>query len=122
MSAKRHNFNAALFIAFASVSVVANYLIFELRYNWYLSADESRFLSVGYSIFSIAIVYTWILYPSRLATVGLGVLGLIFPSILPGDNFYPLDFKFLIAVVFGVTLLLAATEFRLRFGSERKPD
>lgn len=112
MSGKLYKVKVALFLTFASISVAANYLIFELRYKWYLSADESIFLSIGYVFFMAFIVCMWALHPSRLATVALGTLSLIFPSIISGDKPPSLEFKLLATALLGVGLLLVTTEFR----------
>lgn len=109
---------AFLLLAFLAIGV--HFLGFELRYAWYLSPKEVKFLRYGYVICIFCIFLLWLFYPSRVLVAALGLIAFVFPIILGpvilGDEhiFVPLDWKYSGFVILSLLMLICATELRRR--------
>lgn len=121
MSIKPNGVRMSIFFAVAIVSLVLHFLMFELRYMWYLSPADARFLRIGYLIFATAIIALWIFLPSRLLVATISFVCFLFPPLLRGDRFpsllageVPGDGGIVGFVLFSVLLLVIATELRRR--------
>ena len=107
-------------LALALVGAGLHFLMFELRYRWYVDPELSTFLSIGYVAFLVALSVVWMLYPSRIATAFVAIAGIIFPKILRSDEFVTPNVAFAIFAAVPVILLIAASHLRLQDWRIRK--
>lgn len=110
-----------VFLLLATVAIAVHYLMFELRYVWYLNVDDSRFVHTGYNICVFTIILLWVFFPSRILVAMMGFATFLFPPLLRGDRFpsllageVPGDGGVVGFVLFSVLLLVGATELRRR--------
>jgi hypothetical protein len=85
------------------------FLIFELRYMWYLGASEFAFLRICNIACLLVIVALWAFFPSPFLVALVALLGLIFPPFYDQSTFATVDLRFAGVVLLGVGLLVAAT-------------
>jgi len=98
-------------IALCVVALATSWLVFELRYVWYLQAEQSLVLRRGILLVAASILALWWLYPSRIAVVLLGLAGLFFPPLIDA-RFVGLTPEFLPGVALVLALLVGATQLR----------
>lgn len=112
-----------VFLLLATVAIAVHYLMFELRYVWYLNVDDSRFVHTGYNICVFTIILLWVFFPSRILVAMMSFATFLFPPLLRGDRFPSLlagevpgmkDWRFIGVVLFSILLLVGATELRRR--------
>lgn len=108
-----------LFFVVAILALVVHFLLFQLRYGWYLKADDFSFLLAGYAVCSLAVIALWALLPSRLLVAATGLIAFIFPPMLQGNKFVPLDVRFAGFVMLSLLLLVGATELQRRARAHR---
>lgn len=101
------------FFVFAAVSLAVHLLIIDLRYRWFLNNEESRLLSIIYSVCIIFIILLWTFYPSRILTAIIAFLSYLLPPVIDGDTFVSIDLKLMVFVVPSILLFLLATELRI---------
>ncbi|MGH8027124.1 MAG: hypothetical protein ACREO0_10400 [Pseudoxanthomonas sp.] len=103
-----------LFGIFAILAVGATLFIFELRYMWFVSKSEFALLR-SIEITGICLIFvSWALYPSRLATLTVGIIMLVTPAFIPSSKFVPIDAAFLAWVCLAAVLMLAATQLNIK--------
>ncbi len=94
-------------------SLVALWVVFELRYVWYVQPDQLMVLRLGFTAVAGSIVALWLLYPSRVAVALLGFSGLAFPPLFD-SRFVGITPGFLLWVALIVGFLVGATQLRRR--------
>lgn len=93
------------------ISLLLFWVLFELRYMWFVEVEQARVLRFGIALFALLIVILWIIYPSRAMVAALGTLGLLFPPIINEQYVWPnLGFVPWMLVVIG--FLVATTQLR----------
>ena len=107
-------FKLLAFLGIAIVSLTVHFLIFELRYMWYLNADNASFLRIGYAVSLIVIIGLWLMFPSRFLVATTAIVSFIFPPVLRGDVFVSPNWKFMAFVLISICLLMGTTELRRR--------
>jgi hypothetical protein len=94
-------------------SLAALWIVFELRYVWYVQPDQLMVLRLGFTAVAGSIVALWVLYPSRVAVGLLGFSCLAFPPLFD-SRFVGITPGFLLWVALILSLLLGATQLRRR--------
>ena len=108
-----------LFIVCAVIALSAHFLIFEMRYMWYLDIQDHKLLRGGYIACACAILALWAFFPSRVLVALLGVLALFFPHLYYATGARPLlgreiDLATIWFALLSVATLVGATELRRR--------
>ena len=96
------------------IAALVHWTSFELRYMWYPGPAEYLFLRVGYAICLTIILLLLAFFPSRLLVLFVATITFLFPPFLRGDAFVPIDWRFAIAALPSILLLVGVTELRLR--------
>jgi len=104
----------AAFFSLALIAILVHWTSFELRYMWYSGPAEYLFLRVGYAICLTIILLLLAFFPSRLLVLFVATITFLFPPFLRGDAFVPIDWRFAIAALPSILLLVGVTELRLR--------
>jgi hypothetical protein len=100
----------------AALSLIALWLVFSLRYEWYTDSDSLIVLRASLGLGIAAIVGCWVLVPSRAIVSALGIATLVFPPFVDRDFVLP-DIRFA-PFILGVAALLAlATHLRRALGA-----
>lgn len=97
--------------AMAGAALTVLWLVFSIRYIWYLDASTAFAMRSGFAMAALAIVLCWFFAPSRTLVGALGLIALFFP-LLVGLTTVPVNAGFLPFVAFAVALLVAATHLR----------
>lgn len=113
-----------LFIIGAFLALGIHYFMFEMRYMWYVSVDEARFMHTIYAAYLVAIVLLWTFFPSRLVVAVVSAFGLFFPHLFYAADARPLlgrsfdwqtfDWQTLGIAALPILLMVLATELRRR--------
>jgi hypothetical protein len=114
MAMKSRNPFLVPFVVVAVISVAILFFVFDLRYMWYLSANDANFLRAGFGTCLLVITALWVVYPSRILVAGIGLVCFAFPPILRPKVFVGLDVKFSAFVFLSLLMLAIATELRQR--------
>ena len=104
--------NGIKVVGYLVVSLVAlgiYFLIFELRYMWYLGTNDSAVLRGGSIACTLAIVGLWVFFPSPILVAVIAFFGLIFPPFYDRNAFAMVDLRFVGFMLLGVGLLVAVT-------------
>ncbi len=96
------------------IAALVHWTSFELRYMWYVGPAEYLFLRGGYAICLTIILLLLAFFPSRLLVLLVATITFLFPPFLRGDAFVPIDWRFAIAALPSILLLVGVTELRLR--------
>lgn len=67
------------FVISAVVALAVHYFMFEMRYMWYVSADDAQFMRMIYGACVGAILLLWAFFPSRIVVALVGAFALFFP-------------------------------------------
>lgn len=102
------------FFVLAALALGVSWFAFELRYMWYVDADQFMFLRVGSLICTGLMIASWVAYPSRLFVALVGLTLLLFPPLLRGAEYASMDIGFIGWICVSVMLLLVATELEVR--------
>lgn len=114
MSRNRSVFLWLGFFLLAALALGVSWFAFELRYMWYVDADQFMFLRVGSLIFTGLMIASWVAYPSRLFVALVGTMLLLFPPLLRGEEYVSVDVGFVGWICVSVMLLIVATELNIR--------
>ena len=101
-----------IFLASAIVAVTGYWLVFALRYGWYLRAEQSLVLNVTLVAFLVATASLWLWYPSRLLTAIGASVGPALPALAMPTVFPPWELGFASFAVGVVALCVLATHLR----------
>jgi hypothetical protein len=101
-----------LFPATACIGLVASYVMFKMRYGWYLSNADAHFLDLGFLTVACALVVLWVVFPSRVAVAVVGAALFVFPPLLKPDTFVALDVPFAALTLIPIFTLVIATHLR----------
>lgn len=113
MSARR-SYSWILFAVSALAAIGAFFFIFELRYMWYVSNEEFMLLRMIEAVGIGLILVLWLLYPSRIAIVAVGIAALSCPSFMPSKGSVPLDGAFIVWLCAAAAMLLVATQLNIK--------
>lgn len=101
-----------LFLVTACIGLVASYVMFKMRYGWYLANADAHFLDLGFLTVACALVVLWVVFPSRVAVAVVGAALFVFPPLLKPDTFVGLDIPFAALSLIPIFLLVIATHLR----------
>jgi len=102
------------FFVLAALALGVSWFAFELRYMWYVDADQFMFLRVGSLICTGLMIASWVAYPSRLFVALVGTTLLLFPPLLRAAEYASVDIGLVGWICVSVMLLLVATELEIR--------
>jgi hypothetical protein len=104
------------FLVLSVVAMTLTFVMFKLRYGWYIGDNQAIFLNSGFATGGALIIFLWFVFPSRVATAALGAAIFLFPPLLRPDFFVPLDVAFGLYASIPLSLLVIAAHLRLRDG------
>lgn len=109
------------FAASALTALAAHYLMFEMRYLWYVTMEDARFMRLVYAACIAAILLLWAFSPSRIAVAFVGTFALFFPHIFFAADTRPIlgrtiDVQSAAMAAAAIALLLLATHLRHKLG------
>lgn len=105
----------AVWFSLAGVLALAVYfLVYELRYNWYLKASDGAFVRLSCIASMLTVAGLWVFFPSRTLVAGIAFIGFLIPPTYESGLFVKLDWRFAPWVALSVALLVGATELRRR--------
>ena len=107
-------------ILFEAIALAVSWLIFEMRYMWYVKSDDFEFLRNGFAGGAAIIVLLWLFYPSRILVGLTGMAIFVFPPLFDRSRFVPVDGAFFVWSCGALLLFLLATELRRRAISSRE--
>lgn len=114
MNSKRSTLPWSGFFLLAALALGVSWFAFELRYMWYVHADQFMFLRVGSLMCTGLMIASWVAYPSRLFVALVGSMLLLFPPLLRGSEYASAVIGFVGWICVSVMLLLVATELDIR--------
>jgi hypothetical protein len=108
-----------LFSISALIALAVHYFMFEMRYMWYVSAEDARFMHLVYAGCLGAILLLWAFFPSRIAVAAVGCFALFFPHFFFAPDARPLlgraiDLQGIGIALIAVSLLVLATYLRTK--------
>lgn len=108
-----------LFAVSAAFALAIHYLAFEMRYMWYVTHEDARFMRIIYICCVGIIGLLWVFFPSRIAVAAVGTFGLLFPHLFFASEARPLlgrlvDLESIVVLMVAVGLLVLATHLRLQ--------
>ena len=103
---------STLFWIFAGLGLALSYATLKLRYAWYISNDDARFLDAGYLLVAGAIIALWFFFPSRVLVALLAAILFVFPTVFRPETFVWLDLSSALFFLVPVMLLVCATHWR----------
>ncbi|MET4678118.1 MULTISPECIES: hypothetical protein [unclassified Luteibacter] len=101
-----------LFLSMACIGLVASYVMFKMRYGWYLANADAHFLDLGFLTVACTLVVLWVAFPSRVAVAVVGAALFVFPPLIKPDTFVAIDIPFAALSLIPILLLVIATHFR----------
>lgn len=101
-----------LFLALACFGLAAGYVIFKLRYGWYLVNEDAHFLDIGFVLAAGLIAVLWAFFPSRVAVAVVGATIFVFPPVLKQETFAAMDIPFAALSLIPIALLVLTTHLR----------
>ena len=109
------------FGACALTALGAHYLMFEMRYFWYVTAEDAHFMHLLYTACVTVILLLWAFFPSRIAVALVGTFALFFPHLFFAADARPvlgraIDAQSVAVATAVMALLLFATHLRLKSG------
>jgi hypothetical protein len=109
------------FFIVALVAVGVHYFIFEMRYMWYVHAEDVRFMRSVYAGSMFGIFLLWAFFPSRIAVMVIGGFALFFPHLYFAPDARPLlgrtiDLNGIGIAMVALGLLDLATHLRTKGG------
>ncbi len=93
------------------VSLVVLWVVFEVRYIWYLNESTTTALRSGFALLASGILLSLFVAASRSLVGVLGLLAMLFPSML-GLSDTPINLGFLLFLAFAVGLLIVTAHLR----------
>lgn len=108
-----------LFIVSALAALAVHYFMFEMRYMWYVTAEDARFMHLVYAGCIAAILLLWAFFPSRIAVALVGAFALFFPHFFFASDARPLlgrtiDLPGIGIALVALGLLVLATHLRIK--------
>jgi hypothetical protein len=91
------------------VALCIYFVLFELRYMWYLNISDFIFLRASIIGFILLITALWKFFPLPLLISIVGAVGLIFPPIYSSDTFAALNWGFAGCAFLSISLLIGVT-------------
>lgn len=102
----------ALFLVLTCFGLAASYVVFKMRYGWYLANEDAHFLDIGFLLAAGVIVVLLALFPSRVAVAVVGTTIFVFPPVLKQQTFVAMDTPFFALSLIPIALLVLATHLR----------
>lgn len=110
-------FSWSAFVVCALVALAVHWLVFEMRYMWYVTVEDANFMRSIYAACAAGILLLWAFFPSRIAVVLVGIFALFFPHLFFSAHARPLlgrsiDLPDLGIALIAIVLLFLATHLR----------
>lgn len=109
------------FFAVAAISIATLWLVFELRYLWYINFESVIYLRSILGACVVLILICWTFFPSRFVIGLIGIGTLVWPLVLDSSR-ASLNFGFVPYLLSVIALLVWATELRRRWMGADKVD
>lgn len=93
--------------SFAALGIY--FLIFELRYMWYLGTSDFAMLRLFNIACILATIGLWVFFPSPWLVAVVAFIGLVFPPFYDRQTFAVIDLRFAGFLLLGVGLLVFST-------------
>ncbi len=90
------------------------YLVFELRYVWYLESSSAAFIRLVCIGVMLSVAALWIFWPLRVLVIAFGFIGLVFPPAYDRHLYAVLDAPFVAATLLVLAAFVGVTEIRRR--------
>ena len=101
-------------IAAGVLCLVAYYVVFDLRYGWYLSPGEYLLIQSTAVVVIVALYAIWFAYPSPWLGVAVCALSFVLPPLVRPDKYVGFDWQFLPYVIGCCVLVGLSIELRRR--------
>lgn len=106
LSSKR---KIGVYVISSALALGLYFLLFELRYAWYLNANDVAFIRICNIAFMLGIVGLWIFFPSPILVAVVAILGLLFPPLYNSDKFAIVNLPFVAVSSLSIGFLIVVT-------------
>ena len=110
------------FLLVTFVVFVAYWFLFGIRYGWYLSPDNAKFLSIIFNSSAALTAILLVFYPSRILVFLIGLVCFLLPPLLRPEAFPRMEWPVLIPVGFVLMWLSIAAYLRQHVNDEPIKD